>query len=166
MPATEKSSKPAPASKPKLVDEPDEEPAQPEPEPEPEPEHQSEGEEYDVKRAIQMSLESFHAEGHAYVGGVAIREPVAEATRPLPRQTLATKEASSGPSAQPQDDTSANVVRDSPSPADAETGAESDKTNSGEQIFMPIDQARPDPGESRVALAGPDPEPTHDEILG
>ncbi|GJT61464.1 retrovirus-related pol polyprotein from transposon TNT 1-94 [Tanacetum coccineum] len=35
-----------------LVDEPDEEPAQPEPEPEPEPEHQGEGEEYDVERAI------------------------------------------------------------------------------------------------------------------
>ncbi|GJZ50094.1 hypothetical protein Tco_0604284 [Tanacetum coccineum] len=178
MPATEKSSKPAPTSKPKvtkekpsnpstakppkpkpakekstkatplqkagkgkvakvrnvkssfqLVDEPDEEPAQPEPEPE--PEHQSEGEEYDVKRAIQMSLESFHAEGHAHVGGVAIREPVAEATRPLRRQTLATEEASNGPSAQPQDDTSANIVCDTPSPVDAETGAESDKTNSG-----------------------------------
>ncbi|GJR62589.1 hypothetical protein Tco_1504751 [Tanacetum coccineum] len=63
----------------KLVDELDEEPTQPEPE----PEHQGEGEEYDVERAIQMSLESFH-EGHAHVGGVAIREPVAEATRPLP----------------------------------------------------------------------------------
>ncbi|GKE93544.1 hypothetical protein Tco_1574639, partial [Tanacetum coccineum] len=29
------------------------------------------------------------------------------------------------------DDTSANIIRDSPSPIDAETGAESDKTNSG-----------------------------------
>ncbi|GJZ74201.1 hypothetical protein Tco_0638347 [Tanacetum coccineum] len=52
--------------------------------PEPEPEHQGEGEEYDVERAIQMSLESFQAQGQAHVGGVAIREPVAEATRPLP----------------------------------------------------------------------------------
>ncbi|GJS25815.1 retrovirus-related pol polyprotein from transposon TNT 1-94 [Tanacetum coccineum] len=208
-----------------LVDETDEAPTQPEPEPE-----------------LQA--------GHAHVGGVAIQESVAEATRPLPviegkgkaivteeqaaqslltlhtpkrrstidqfifqRRTLATKEASTRPSAQPQDDTSANVVRDSPSPADAETGAESDKTNSGgdteilqiteelgedvdkqvnleektaeldqdqagsdpgethesrpppEQVFMDEDQAGPDPGESGVALAGPDPEPTHDEFM-
>ncbi|GJZ10310.1 integrase, catalytic region, zinc finger, CCHC-type containing protein [Tanacetum coccineum] len=104
-PAKEKSSKPAPAPKPKitkeksskpftpkppkpkpakekstkLVDEPDEEPAQPEPE----SEHQGEGEDYDVEQAIQMSLESFQAEGHVYVRVVAIREPVAEATGPL-----------------------------------------------------------------------------------
>ncbi|GKD22924.1 hypothetical protein Tco_1224627, partial [Tanacetum coccineum] len=185
-----------------LVNEPNEKPAQPEPEPE--PEHQSEGEEYDVKRAIQMSLESFHAEGHAHVGGVAIRKPVAEATRPL-RVVEGKGKAI--------DDTSANIVRDSPSPADAETGDESDKTNSGgdteilhiseeqgedvdnqvnleektakldqgqagsdpgktlesrplpEKIFMDEDQAGPDPEESRVALAGPDPEPTQDEFM-
>ncbi|GKE24454.1 hypothetical protein Tco_1435966 [Tanacetum coccineum] len=64
-PVKEKSSKPAPAPKLKkfrkgksplqLIDE--YEPTQPEPE----PEHQGEGEEYDVERAIQMSLESFQA---------------------------------------------------------------------------------------------------------
>ncbi|GKE40038.1 hypothetical protein Tco_1463443, partial [Tanacetum coccineum] len=126
-----------------LVDEPDEEPTQPEPEPE--PEHQGEGEEYDVECAIKMNLESFHAAGHAHVRGVAICEPVVEATRPLsivkakekllllknklPNHSI--EEASTGPSVQPQDDTSANIVRDSPSSADAETGAESEKTNSG-----------------------------------
>ncbi|GKD01594.1 hypothetical protein Tco_1171868 [Tanacetum coccineum] len=47
------------------------------------------------------------------------------------RRIPATEEASSGPSAQPQDDTSANIVRDSPSHTDAETGADTDKTNSG-----------------------------------
>ncbi|GJZ97524.1 hypothetical protein Tco_0669977, partial [Tanacetum coccineum] len=231
-----------------LVDEPDEEPAQPEPETE--PEHQGESEEYDVERAIQMRLESFHAVGHAHVGGVAIREPVAEATRPLPvvegkgkaivtkeqaaqsllalhtpnrrsttdqfifqRRIPATEKASTGPSAQPQDDTSANIVSDSLSLADAETGVESDKTNNGgnteilqiteelgedvdkqvnleektteldqdqagsdpgethesrpplEQVLMDEDQARPDPGESGMALAGTDPELTHDEFM-
>ncbi|GKD76670.1 hypothetical protein Tco_1339291, partial [Tanacetum coccineum] len=30
-----------------------------------------------------MSLESFQLQGHAHAGGVAIREPTAEATRPL-----------------------------------------------------------------------------------
>ncbi|GJY62309.1 hypothetical protein Tco_0462966 [Tanacetum coccineum] len=79
-----------------------------------------EGDEYDVKRAIQMSLESFQTQSQAHVGGVAIQEP-----------TPATEKASTRPFAQPQDDISANIVRDSPSPADAETCVESDKTNSG-----------------------------------
>ncbi|GKB10834.1 hypothetical protein Tco_0844757, partial [Tanacetum coccineum] len=46
-------------------------------------------------------------------------------------RTPATEEASTGPSAQPQDDTYANIIRDSPSPAYAETGAYTDQTNSG-----------------------------------
>ncbi|GJU78371.1 hypothetical protein Tco_1275441 [Tanacetum coccineum] len=113
-----------------LVDGPDEEPAQTEPEPE--PEQEGKGEDYDMERAIQMSLESFQAQGHAHVGGVAIQEPVAKAIRPLPVvEGKATKEASTGPSAQPLDDTSANIVRDSPSSVDAKTGARSDKTSSG-----------------------------------
>ncbi|GJY76033.1 retrovirus-related pol polyprotein from transposon TNT 1-94 [Tanacetum coccineum] len=104
------------------------------------------------------------AHGQAPVCGVAIREPVAEATLQLPvvegkgkaiatdeqaalslldlhkpkrrsstdqfilqRRTPATEDISTGPSAQPQDDTSANIVRETPSPADAETGADTDK---------------------------------------
>ncbi|GKG08442.1 hypothetical protein Tco_0334274, partial [Tanacetum coccineum] len=69
-----------------------------------------------------MSLESFQAQSQAHVGGVAIQEP---------RRTPATEEASTGPSTQPQDEASANIVRESPSPADAETGVDTDKTNSG-----------------------------------
>ncbi|GJY58096.1 hypothetical protein Tco_0457988 [Tanacetum coccineum] len=195
-PVIEKSSKQAPAPKPKLVDESNKEPAHSEPI----PVHEQEGacEEYDMERAIQMSLESFQAQGHAHVGGVTIQEPVAEAIRPLPivegkgkaivneeqaaQQTPATEEATTGPSAQPQDDTSANIVRDSPSLADAETGVGSDKTSSGgdteilqiteelgkdveKQVLMDEDQARPDLGISSVALAGPDPKPTHDEFM-
>ncbi|GKA65582.1 hypothetical protein Tco_0765289 [Tanacetum coccineum] len=34
-----------------------------------------------------------------------------------------------------------------------------------EQVFMDEDQAGPDPGVSRVALAGPKPEPTHEEFM-
>ncbi|GJU94260.1 hypothetical protein Tco_1319016 [Tanacetum coccineum] len=116
----------------------------------------------------KMSLELFQALGQAHVGGVSIREPVAEATRPLPmvegkgkaitteeqaaqsllalhtpkrrsttdqfifqRQTPTTEEASTRPSAQPQDNASANIVRDSSSLVDAEIGADTDKTNSG-----------------------------------
>ncbi|GJZ26698.1 hypothetical protein Tco_0570951 [Tanacetum coccineum] len=187
-----------------LVDEPDEEPAHSEPE----------GEEYDMERAIQMRLELFQAQGHAHVG--ALHTPKRRSTINqfiLQRRTPTTKEASTGPSAQPLDDTSANIIRDSPSPANAETGARSDKTSSGgdteivqiteelgedvekqenveektvelgqdqagsdpgetlesrpqpEQVHMEEDQAGPDPGISRVALARPDPEPTHDEFI-
>ncbi|GKB20901.1 hypothetical protein Tco_0854824 [Tanacetum coccineum] len=87
-----------------LVDEPDEEPAHSEPEPEPEQE------------------------------GVALHTPKRRSSTDqfiFQRRTPAIEEASTGPSAQPQDDTSANIVRDSSSPADAKTRAESDKTNSG-----------------------------------
>ncbi|GJX51448.1 hypothetical protein Tco_0278293 [Tanacetum coccineum] len=123
-----------------LVDEPDEEPAQPEPEPEPE----QEGEEYDMEHAIQMSLESFHSgTGSKYLLEMwQFNNRFAEAIRPnsqrskhhrpvkFHRWTPATEEASTVPSAQPHDDTSANIVCDSPSSVDAETGAGSDKTNS------------------------------------
>ncbi|GJW55242.1 hypothetical protein Tco_0099327 [Tanacetum coccineum] len=192
-----------------LVNEPDEEPAHSKPESE--PKHQGEGEEFDMERAIQMSMESFQAQSQAHVGGVAIQEHVAKATRPLP--VVEAKEASIGPSAQPIDDTSANIVYESLSPTNAETGARSDKTSSGgdievlqitkelgddvekqenveektieldvdqagldlgetlksqpppEQAHMDEDQAGPDPGISRMALARPDPEPTNDEFM-
>ncbi|GJX20535.1 retrovirus-related pol polyprotein from transposon TNT 1-94 [Tanacetum coccineum] len=140
-PVKEKSSKPAPAPKPKVtqvklakpspakhskMDEPTQ------PELEPEPKHQGEGEEYDVERAIQMSMESFRAHSQAHVG--ALHTPKKRSTTDqfiFQRQTPTTEEASTGPSAQPQDDTSLNIVRDSPSHMDAETSADTDKTNSG-----------------------------------
>ncbi|GKB20492.1 hypothetical protein Tco_0854415 [Tanacetum coccineum] len=71
-----------------LVDEPDEEPAHSEPEPE--PEQEGAGEEYDMKRAIQMSLESFQAQGHAHVRGEAPR------TNSYSKQNSTTDEASTG----------------------------------------------------------------------
>nr|GEX54701.1 retrovirus-related Pol polyprotein from transposon TNT 1-94 [Tanacetum cinerariifolium] len=118
-----------------LVDEPDEEPAQFEPELE--LEHHGEGDEDDMELAIQMSLESFQAQSQAHIGEVAIREPVAEAMQPLPVVEGKAIEASlTGPSAQARDDTSANIVRNSPSPSDAETGAASEKTNSGDDTQM------------------------------
>ncbi|GJV56247.1 hypothetical protein Tco_1457252 [Tanacetum coccineum] len=166
-----------------------------------EPEPQDEGEEYDIERAIQMSLESFSAP----VGGVAFREPAASAT-----QAITTR-----PSAQPEDDTSANMVHESPSPADAETGADvelsvseadteilsvGEELQQGEEVsktvtleerivdpdegqarsepsklaesrpppeheVMKEDQAGSNPGLSHVALAGPDPEPMHDDFV-
>ncbi|GJY03566.1 hypothetical protein Tco_0369506 [Tanacetum coccineum] len=187
-PVKEKSTKPAPSTKAIKA-----------------PEPQIEDDEYNLQRGIQMSLESFQAP----VGGVAIREPTSCITRSLPvRQTPVTEEASIGPSAQPQDDTSANVVRDTSSPADAETGADTDDSNSegdtkilnvdeerGENVSNTMaleertfkldegqagsdpgntlesrppadeDQVRANPGQSRVALAGPNPEPMHKDFV-
>ncbi|GJS81089.1 retrovirus-related pol polyprotein from transposon TNT 1-94 [Tanacetum coccineum] len=159
-----------------LVDEPDEEPAHFEPESK--PEQEGVGEEYDMERAIQMSLESFQRRSttNQFI---------------FQRQTPATEEASTRPSAQPHDDTSTNIICDSPSSVDAETGedvdekvnlkkktVELDQDRAGsdpgethesrplpEQTLKVEDQAGPDPGISRVALAGPDPEPTHKEFM-
>ncbi|GJV17352.1 hypothetical protein Tco_1362675 [Tanacetum coccineum] len=195
-----------------LVDEPDKEPAHSELE----PEHQGEGEgeEFDMERAIQMSLDLFQAQGHTRVG--ALHTPKRRSTTDqfiFQRRTPATEEALTRPSTQPQDDSSANIIRDSPSSADAEIGTESDKINSRgdteilqineelgedvekqvdleekttkldqdqagsdpsethesrpppEHVLMYEDQDGPDLGISQVALAGPDPKPTHDEFM-
>nr|GEV58336.1 hypothetical protein [Tanacetum cinerariifolium] len=133
--------------------------------PEPKLKHQGEGDEFDVEQAIHMSLESFQAQIQSHVSGVAIREPVAEATRPL----LVVKA---------KDDASTNIVHESSSPADAETGADTDKTNSRvdteilridedqrKDEFIEEDQAGPDPEVSRVALVGPNHEPTYEEFM-
>ncbi|GKE14708.1 hypothetical protein Tco_1422285, partial [Tanacetum coccineum] len=128
-PVKEKLSKPAPAPKPKVTQV---KPTKPSP----------------VKHSKMGKCKKF-AKSQAHVGGVSIREPVAEATRPLlvvegkgkaiateeqaaqSLRTPATEEASTGRSAQPQDDASTNIVRKSLFPANAETGADTDKTNSG-----------------------------------
>ncbi|GKC74001.1 hypothetical protein Tco_1119884 [Tanacetum coccineum] len=46
------------------------------------------------------------------------------------KRTLATEDASTRPSAQPEDDTSTNIVRDTSSSTDAKTGPDTDKMNS------------------------------------
>ncbi|GJU56347.1 hypothetical protein Tco_1230061 [Tanacetum coccineum] len=90
------------------------------------------------------------------------------------RRTPATEEASTGPSTQPQDDTSINIVHNSPSPADAETGAGSDKTNSrGDTKILQINEELGEDVEKQVDLeentteldldrAGSDPGETHE----
>nr|GEU74429.1 hypothetical protein [Tanacetum cinerariifolium] len=127
------------------------------------------GEEYDLERAIQMSLKSYQAHGQAHVGG---------------RRTPATEEASTEPSTQPQDDTSTNIVCETPSNADAETVTDTNKTaeldegqagsNPGQTLEsrpppdddkMDEDQDRSDPRKSHVALAGPNPDPMHDDVV-
>ncbi|GJV86663.1 retrovirus-related pol polyprotein from transposon TNT 1-94 [Tanacetum coccineum] len=179
-----------------LVDEEDEEP-------QPTPKILVDDDEYNLQRGNHMCLESFQAS----VGRVAIHEPASGITQKLPVVEV-TQDASTGPSAQPQDDTSANVVRDTPSPSNAETGADTKKSNSeadtkilnvdeesGEDVSNTValeertieldegqagsdpgktlesrppleeDQSRSNPGQSHVVLAGPNPEPMHEDFV-
>ncbi|GJZ26477.1 hypothetical protein Tco_0570730 [Tanacetum coccineum] len=250
-PVLSKPSKPAPANKPKVAQE---KPSDPSPakqpkksvvrkvrkrknhlqlideeelaQPQPDPELSVDDFELHIEQAIQMSLKSFQAPGQAPVGGVTIRECVAEATRQLlmvedkgkgiatdeqaalslldlhkpkkkstidqyilQRHTAVTKDASTRPSMQPEDDTSTNIVRDNPSPTDVETEADTDITTSTANTeilyaedaqdpsktresrpppgheHMDEDQARPNPRQSHVALAGPNPEPVHEDFI-
>nr|GEU85184.1 Gag-Pol polyprotein [Tanacetum cinerariifolium] len=156
-----------------LVNEPDEEQAQPEPEPEPQ------------AKCIFANLPQIPVTGEASIGYFT----------------------------QLEDDTSANLVCDTPSPIDVETCAKTDKTNSEgdgeilnigeeqredtankvdleeknakinegqagsdpgktpesrpppERVLMKEDQAGPIHGQSHVALAGPDPEPMHNDFI-
>nr|GEX21672.1 hypothetical protein [Tanacetum cinerariifolium]GEY10237.1 hypothetical protein [Tanacetum cinerariifolium] len=133
-----------------------------------------------AKEKLSKPAPALKPKGQAHVGGVAIRELVDEATRPLP-VVKATDETSTGPLAHRQDDTSANIVCDSSSPTDAETEEKTDELSQGqagldpsitlesrplqEQEFIDEDQARPDPVVSRVALPGPKSKPTHEEFL-
>nr|GFB18886.1 hypothetical protein [Tanacetum cinerariifolium] len=109
-----------------LVDEEDEE-DQPASEP------PVEDDEYNLQRGIKMSLESFQAP----VDEVAIHKPDSGIIQKLLEVkgkgkgiTPVTKVASTRPSTQPQYDTSTNVVHDTLSPVDVETGADLEKCNS------------------------------------
>ncbi|GJS57523.1 histone deacetylase 14 [Tanacetum coccineum] len=90
-----------------------------------------------------------------------------------------TEEASTRPSAQPEDDTSANIVRDTLSPTYAKTGAEIDKTNSeGDIEILNIGEKQGEDVATKVGLeektteidegqAGSDldPDPMHDDFV-
>ncbi|GJW10732.1 retrovirus-related pol polyprotein from transposon TNT 1-94 [Tanacetum coccineum] len=112
-PVKEKSSKPAPAPKLKVTRE---KPAKPSP-----AKHPKGGKAITTEEQAAQSLLALHMPKRRSATDQFIFQ----------RWTPATEEASTGPSAQPQDDTSANIVHDSPSPVDAETSADTDKTDSG-----------------------------------
>ncbi|GJS96829.1 hypothetical protein Tco_0803797 [Tanacetum coccineum] len=69
------------------------------------------------------------------------------------RRTPVTEEAYTGPSTQPQDDTSANVVHDTPSPIDAKTGADTENSNNeGDTEILNVDEERGENVSNTVAL--------------
>nr|GEU80955.1 integrase, catalytic region, zinc finger, CCHC-type, peptidase aspartic, catalytic [Tanacetum cinerariifolium] len=85
----------------------------------------------------------------APVGRVAIHEPASGVTQSLP----VVKDAPTRPSTQPQDDTSANVVRDTPSPTDAETGTDAEKSNSkGDTEILNVNEERGENVSDMMAL--------------
>nr|GEY94521.1 hypothetical protein [Tanacetum cinerariifolium] len=171
-----------------LIDE--KEPSQPEPKSK--PEHQSKATR--PLPVIEGKGKAIVTEEQAAQSLLALHTPKKRITTDqfiLQRWTPATEEGSTRPSTQPQDDASANIVHESPSYVDAERGADSDKTTSGgnteilqidkdqgndvdnqvnlEEKTTELDQGQagsnPDPRVSRVALAGPNPEPTNEEFM-
>ncbi|GKA85374.1 retrovirus-related pol polyprotein from transposon TNT 1-94, partial [Tanacetum coccineum] len=72
------------------------------------------------------------------------------------RRVPATHDVTTEPSAQPEDDTSANVVRDTPSPVDVETGVDTEKSNSeADTETMNVDEER-DPVNTLESRPPPD----------
>ncbi|GKA55711.1 hypothetical protein Tco_0754783 [Tanacetum coccineum] len=125
-----------------LVDEPDEEPAHSEPVPKNE---QESAEAIRPLPVVEGKGKANVTEEQVAQSLLALHTPKRRSTTDqfiFQRRTPATKEATTGPSAQSQVDTSTNIICDSPSPTDAETGVGSDKTSSG-------DQAGSDPGETQ-----------------
>nr|GEV69994.1 hypothetical protein [Tanacetum cinerariifolium] len=136
------------------------------------PEPQGACEEYDLERAIQVSLELFQVQGQVHIGGVAIREPVAEAICPLPMvegkgKAIATKEQAA----------QSLLALHTPKRRKAETGTDTEKVinedpgktpesrPSPNDDKMDEDQDGSDPRKSHVALTGPNPEPMHDDFM-
>ncbi|GJZ26637.1 retrovirus-related pol polyprotein from transposon TNT 1-94 [Tanacetum coccineum] len=177
-PATAKQPKPKPAKK---------KSSKPAPAPKPKPKHQGEEPVAEATRPLPMiegKGKAIATNEQAAQSLLALYTPKRRSTTNqfiFQRRTPATKEASTGPSTQPHDDASANIVHESPSPADTETeentagidegqaGSDPGKTPESRPLLdddkMDENQAGPDPGESRVALAGPNPEPTHDDFI-
>ncbi|GKC18420.1 hypothetical protein Tco_1020570 [Tanacetum coccineum] len=102
------------------------------------------------------------------IKGVAIQEPVAEAIRPLPvvegkGKAIITEEL--GEDVEKQVDLEEKTAELGQDQAGSDPGETHESRPPPAQVLIDEDQAGPDPGISRVALARPDPEPTHDEFM-
>nr|GEZ29008.1 hypothetical protein [Tanacetum cinerariifolium] len=150
-----------------------------------EPKHQGEGDEFNVERAIQMSLESFQAQSQAHVVGVTIQESVVEATQP---PLLVKGKGGLQPWKSDQLDPLHNhkmmhqqilfmslrlmwmlkqvlIQTRQPVEARSDPGKTPETRPPPKQEFMEEDQAGSDPEVSQVALVGPNHEPTYEEFM-
>ncbi|GJR70435.1 hypothetical protein Tco_0016500 [Tanacetum coccineum] len=169
-PVKEKTSKPTPSKKIRkgkvmkvrkgkssehLVDE--EEEIQPASEP------QVEDDEYNLQRGIARQLPIVEGKGKGIVTNEQAAQSLLDLQKPkkksttdqyiFQRRTPATEDASTGPSAQPQDDTSANVFCDTLCPADVETGAGTEKSNSeGDTEILNVAEEQGEDVSNTVAL--------------
>ncbi|GJX11982.1 hypothetical protein Tco_0201841 [Tanacetum coccineum] len=171
----------------RLVDEDDE--AQQESIPQEEEKGEGEGDDADLERAIKLSLDpAFLPHGRAPVGGVTIRDPVSETTSKLHkkistdqfilvRRDQTPPDSTTGPSSQPDDDTSDKVIHESSSTSDSErteseTEAAAPKGDKDQDdvdtstvtsgVSIPVSN----PEQAHEALAGPDPEPMKEDQTG
>ncbi|GJT55839.1 hypothetical protein Tco_0990893 [Tanacetum coccineum] len=173
-----------------LIDEPDEEQAQSEPEPEP----QGEQVDYDLQRGIQMSLESFQppvsgVDFHEPTIGITHKLPIVEgkgkniATNEQVAQSLCKNSAKTDKTNSEGDTEILNIVEEQGEDVanqvnledrtaeidEGRAGSDPGKTPefrpSPERVLRKEDQAGPDPGQSHVALAGPDLEPMHKDFV-
>nr|GEX09462.1 hypothetical protein [Tanacetum cinerariifolium] len=155
-PAIEKSRKPALVPKPKVIKE---KPAKPSP-----------AKRSNMGKVLKLAKERVLSNSSMKKNHLNLnlnRNPNIKYQRPLDhyqwlkakRRTPATKEGSTGPYAQPQDDASANIFHESLSPANAETGVDSDKTTSGEKIVeLDEGQAGSDPVKTPESRPPPEQE--------
>ncbi|GJR84951.1 retrovirus-related pol polyprotein from transposon TNT 1-94 [Tanacetum coccineum] len=150
---------------------------------------EGEGDDADMERAIKLSLDpAFLPQGRAPVGGVTIRDPVSETTSNamtngttdqfiLVRRDQTPHDSTTGPSSQPEDDTSEKVIHESSSTSDSErtkseTEAAAPKGDKDQDevdtstvtsgVSIPVS----DPEKAHEALAGPDPEPMKEDQTG
>ncbi|GKC70306.1 hypothetical protein Tco_1116189, partial [Tanacetum coccineum] len=125
-----------------LVDEPDEEPAHYEPKPE--PEQEGAGEEYDMEHAkTRVESDKTNSEGDTEILQI-------------------TKEL--GEDVTSQVNLEEKTIELDQDQAGSDPGESLESRPRPEQVHMDEDKARLNPGISRVALAGPDLEPTHDKF--
>nr|GEW24455.1 copia protein [Tanacetum cinerariifolium] len=132
-PVKKKPSKPTPSRKIRkgkssdhLVDEADEEP-------QPVSEPQVEDDEYNLQREVEGKGKGIVTDEQAAQSLLDLQKPKKKSTTDqyiFHRRTPATQDSSIGPSAQSHDDTSTNMVCDTPSHADAKTGADTEKSTS------------------------------------
>ncbi|GJR62211.1 hypothetical protein Tco_1504373 [Tanacetum coccineum] len=120
----------------RFVDEEDEEP-------QPVSEPQVEDDEYNLQRGKGKGIATDEQVAQSLLEMQKLKKPSTTDQYIFKRRIPVTQDAPNVPSAQPQDDTSANVVCDTPSPADAETGADTEKSNSeGDTEILNVDEER------------------------
>nr|GEU76210.1 hypothetical protein [Tanacetum cinerariifolium] len=171
-PVQAKQAKPAIAKKPKpkpLVDEPDEEQDQPEVVPEP----QGACEEYDLEQAIQMSLESFQAQGQAHVGTRETPSPADAETCADTDKVISkgdTEILNIGEEQEEDVDNKVYLMEQTVELDEGHVGSDPGKTLESrpppdDDDKMDEDQAGSDPGKSYVALAITNPKPMYDDFV-